>query len=74
MRALKGAGVDLNNVCTAIMDVFGNPDPRGRPQTGALRTPLRRAETRILDQYSLDLTENRCAEPRRASSTSTAWT
>jgi len=32
VRALKAAGVDLNNVCTAIMDVFGNPDPRGRPQ------------------------------------------
>ena len=57
VRALKGAGVDLNNVCTAIMDVFGNPDSRGRPQAGTLRTPLRRTETRILDQYSLDLTE-----------------
>ena len=77
VRALKAAGVDLNNVCSAIMDVFGNPDPRGRPQTGALRTPLRRAETRILDQYSLDLTEKaanglidpvvgRSAEIRRA--------
>ena len=39
------------------MDVFGNPDPRGRPQTGTLRSPLRRAETRVLDQYSRDLTE-----------------
>ena len=57
VRALRGAGVDLNSVCTAIMDVFGSPDPRGRPQTGALRTPLRHTETRILDQYSLDLTE-----------------
>ena len=57
VRALRGAGVDLNDVCTAIMDVFGNPDPRGRPQTGTLRSPLRRAETRVLDQYSRDLTE-----------------
>ena len=58
VRALRGAGVDLNNVCTAIMDVFGNPDSRGRTQqTGVLRSPLRRAETRVLDQYSRDLTE-----------------
>ncbi len=57
VRALRGAGIDLNDVCTAIMDVFGNPDPRGRPQTGTLRSPLRRAETRVLDQYSRDLTE-----------------
>ncbi len=57
VRALTGAGVDLNDVCTAIMDVFGNPDPRGRPQTGVLRSPIRRTETRVLDQYSRDLTD-----------------
>ena len=56
-RALAGVGIDLNDVCTAIMDVFGNPDPRGRPQTNVLRSPIRRAETRVLDQYSRDLTE-----------------
>ena len=57
VRALRGAGIDLNDVCTAIMDVFGNPDSRGRAQTGALHSPIRRAETRTLDQYSRDLTE-----------------
>ena len=56
-RVLTGAGIDLNDVYTAIMDVFGNPDPRGRAQTGALHSPVRRAETRVLDPYSRDLTE-----------------
>ncbi|MBQ7693285.1 MAG: ATP-dependent Clp protease ATP-binding subunit, partial [Oscillospiraceae bacterium] len=56
-KVLRGAGIDLNDVCTAIMDVFGNPDSRGRAQTGAVHSPIRRAETRILDQYSRDLTE-----------------
>ena len=39
VRALRGAGVDLNNVCTSIMDVFGNPDPRGEapPNLGGKR-------------------------------------
>jgi len=57
VRALLGAGIDLNNVCTAIMDVFGNPDPHGRAQTGARPSLIRRTETRTLDQYSRDLTE-----------------
>ena len=56
-KVLRGAGIDLNDVCTAVMDVFGNPDSRGRAQTGAVHSPIRRAETRILDQYSRDLTE-----------------
>ena len=77
VRVMQGAGIDLNDVCTAIMDVFGNPESRGRAQAGALRSPLRRAETRTLDQYSRDLTEKafnglidpvvgRSAEIRRA--------
>ena len=77
VQALRGAGVDLNTVGTAILDVFGNPDPRSRAQTGALHSPIRRAETRVLDQYSRDLTERaasglidpvvgRTAEIRRA--------
>ncbi len=61
VRALTGLGLDLNDVCTAIMDVFGNPDPRGRAQTGALRSPIRRTETRVLDQYSRDLTDRAAA-------------
>ncbi len=55
-RVLEEAGADCNRICTEIMDVFGNPDARGRTQTGAVRAPTRRAETRVLDQYSRDLT------------------
>ena len=55
-QLLVEAGADLNEICTQIMDVFGNPDPRGRAQTGTVRAPVRRAETRTLDQYSRDLT------------------
>ena len=57
MRALTAAGADANSIYTEIMAVFGNPDSRGRTQTGALRSPIRHAETRVLDQYSRDLTE-----------------
>ena len=55
-QLLEEAGADLNTICTRIMDVFGNPDSKGRVQSGAVRLPSRRAETRILDQYSRDLT------------------
>ena len=55
-QLLTEAGADLNEICTQIMDVFGNPDSRGRAQTGTVRAPVRRAETRTLDQYSRDLT------------------
>ena len=55
-QLLAEAGADLNEICTQIMDVFGSPDSRGRAQTSAVRTPVRRAETRTLDQYSRDLT------------------
>ncbi len=56
-RVLRSAGVDLNLVCTEILNVFGSPDSRGRTQAGAVRSPIRRTETRVLDQYSQDLTE-----------------
>ena len=55
-QILEEAGADLNEICTQIMDVFGNPDARGRTQTGAVRSTVRRAETKVLDQYSRDLT------------------
>ncbi len=57
MRVLAASGADANGLYTEIMAVFGNPDSRGRTQTGALRAPVRHTETRILDQYSRDLTE-----------------
>ena len=56
MQVLSGLGVDANDLYTQIAAVFGNPVSGGRAQTGTAR-PLRRAETRTLDQYSRDLTE-----------------
>ena len=58
VRMLQGAGIDLNDVCTAIMDVFGNPESRGRAQTGALHSPLRRTVRReIIDRAARMLLE-----------------
>ncbi|MBQ6273038.1 MAG: ATP-dependent Clp protease ATP-binding subunit [Oscillospiraceae bacterium] len=54
-RALRALGADLNELYTDVAAIFGHPVPGGRPQTGSLRSG-RRAETRILDQYSRDLT------------------
>ena len=56
-RIIVAAGGDLNKIYTDIMDVFGNPSSHGRAQTGTAHGSLRRAETKILDQYSRDLTE-----------------
>ena len=55
-RLLRSLGADLNDLYTDIMAVFGNPVPGGRAQTGVARA-LRRTDTRVLDQYSRDLTE-----------------
>ena len=57
VRALTLAGADANDLYTDIMDAFGAPGSRSKPQTGTARQTIRRAETRILDQYSRDLTE-----------------
>ncbi len=55
-QALKKCGADLNDIYTDILDVFGAP-PGATPQPGTVKAPLRRSETRLLDQYSRDLTE-----------------
>ena len=52
---LRSAGADLNDIYTDIAAVFGHPVPDSRPQQGLARG-LRRTETRVLDQYSRDLT------------------
>ena len=57
MRILDELGTDINDIYSDIMDVFGNPSSHGRAQTGTAHGSLRRAETKILDQYSRDLTE-----------------
>ena len=53
---LAALGQDLNALYTAVVDLFGSPDTGGRAQTGVARS-VRRAETKVLDQYSRDLTE-----------------
>ena len=55
--ALRESGADLNDIYTEIMAVFGNPSSNNKPQPGALRSTVRRTDTRVLDQYSRDLTE-----------------
>ena len=54
-QVLREQGLDLNDVYTDIAAIFGHPVSDGRPQVGAART-VRRADTRVLDQYSRDLT------------------
>ena len=57
MSVLREAGIEPNDIYTDIMAVFGNPDSRSRQQTGTAHGISRRADTRVLDQYSRDLTE-----------------
>ena len=54
-RMLQELGIELNDVYTDIVDIFGSPSS-GKFQTGIAKTPLRRTETKVLDQYSQDLT------------------
>ena len=57
VKILENMGVDINDIYTDILDGFGTPEPRSRMTTGVIRSPVRRIETKILDQYSRDLTE-----------------
>lgn len=54
-RAIVAAGVELNELYTDIMQVFGTAPPR--PRTAPPRQNVRHADTRVLDQYGKDLTE-----------------
>ncbi len=56
VAVLQHVGVDINDIYTDILAVFGSPQ-NSRPQTGAAGRTARRADTRVLDQYSRDLTE-----------------
>ena len=57
-RIIVAAGGDLNKIYTEIMDVFGRPEYKPRPQQSAPRSQTRRAaDTKTLDQYGRDLTE-----------------
>ena len=56
--ALIGCGCDLNDIYTDIMAVFGASAPKPRSQqTSAPKSSTRHSETRVLDQYSRDLTQ-----------------
>ncbi len=58
VRAIVGAGLEPNDIYTDIMSVFGTGSFKSRPQqSGSVRTAVKHSETRILDQYSRDLTQ-----------------
>ena len=57
-KALTAAGIDLNDVYTDIMAVFGAPAAKPKPASQASgKTTIKHSETRVLDQYSRDLTQ-----------------
>lgn len=61
VRLLTASGRAPDTIYTEILDLFGSPESRpGRQESGRsqapFRPPYRRAETRVLDQYSRDLT------------------
>ena len=56
--ALTGAGCDLNELYTDIMAVFGTAAAKPRPQPQAApKAGVKHTETKVLDQYSRDLTQ-----------------
>jgi len=57
VQALLRSGADINEIYTDIMESLGSPGSGGKAQSGLVRGTVRRTETRILDQYSRDLTE-----------------
>jgi len=56
VRVLKRLEIDPNDVYTDNADVFGGGYSHGKAQPGAVKSTVKRTETRILDQYSKDLT------------------
>ena len=61
VKLLDASGRAPDTIYTEILDLFGSPESRpGRQESGRsqapFRPPYRRAETRVLDQYSRDLT------------------
>ena len=54
-RIIVAAGGDLNKIYTDIMDVFGRPEYKPRPQQSTPRSQTRRAaDTKTPDQYGRD--------------------
>ncbi len=62
VRLLASAGCEPDALYTDILNIFGSPDSKpgrqeqGRSSQTPLRPPYRRTETRVLDQFSRDLT------------------
>ncbi len=56
-QVIENLGIDLNDIYTDVLALFGSPSSSGKAQTGTLRSTFHRPDTRILDQYSRDLTE-----------------
>ena len=59
VRVIERTGVAADELFSSILDLFGSPDSRpGRTggQQAPVKNPVRRVETRTLDQYSRDLT------------------
>ena len=54
-RVLVALGSDLDELYTNILDVFGRPQP-DRTRSVPHAPPVRRGETKTLDQYGRDLT------------------
>ena len=57
VKLLEEQGLHVNDVYTDILAVFGSPASGNRAQPGLARALPRRSDTRVLDQYSRDLTE-----------------
>ena len=59
-RIIVSTGVDLNKLYTDILSVFGAPEggTREREKVRQPQTRNRRSETKALDQFSRDLTED----------------
>ena len=55
VRVLRRLNIEPDDIYTDIVDVFGG-SAHGKPQPGAVKSTVKRTETRILDQYSKDLT------------------
>lgn len=54
-QIIVSLGAELDELYTDIMDVFGADAPKA--SAAPARAPVRHADTRVLDQYSRDLTE-----------------
>ena len=63
LRVLERAGADAGALSAAVLSLFGADTGPSRPARGqaAVKGAHKRAETRVLDQYSRDLTERAAA-------------